>query len=241
MKITLASLGAWTALSALVVAQDGSIPSRLTLTEALRIAVERNPLQAAARNEVERVEAARLAATTRPNPALTVEGEGYPLFESDRPSFFGDQELTIRYDQELEISGRRALRTQAADAAVEVAGAGADDRRRRLLLAVRSTYFQVCTHRPADCAVGWAPRPGTPAVAGVVQSSGPGHVAVGTRASHHGNTPAARAPYAERDRRWRLPPRFRGECRGLRCHPSAPPLRPEPWWHGAGGRGAPAG
>ena len=109
--------------------------------------MERNPLQAAARNEVERVEAARLAATTRPNPALTVEGEGYPLFESDRPSFFDDQELTIRYDQELEISGRRALRTQVADTAVEVAGAGADDRRRRLLLTVRSTYFQAVLAR----------------------------------------------------------------------------------------------
>src|SRR5574338_131906 len=124
-------------------AQDVQIPKTLTLADALRLATERNPEFAAARNAVDAAEAERLNASQRPNPALTFESEGYPLFESSRPPFLTNQTLTLRFDQEIETAGRRRLRSEVASASVDVARAGRTDALRRLDLDVRRTYFQV--------------------------------------------------------------------------------------------------
>lgn len=126
-----------------VYGQDLVIPARLSLEEALRLTTERNPNLAAARNSVEVAEAGRVGAQLRPNPAFTFESGSYPLFESPRPSFFGNQEVTLRFDQEIELSGRRRLRTQTADADVLTAEASFDDQRRRLEFEVRRAYFAV--------------------------------------------------------------------------------------------------
>ncbi len=126
-----------------VYGQDLVIPARLSLEEALRLTTERNPNLAAARNSVEVAEAGRVGAQLRPNGALTFESGSYPLFESPRPSFFGNQEMTLRFDQEIELSGRRRLRTQTADADVLTAEASFDDQRRRLEFEVRRAYFAV--------------------------------------------------------------------------------------------------
>ena len=123
-------------------AQDAAIPSQLTLADAVRISLERNPGLAATRNGVEIAEANRLDLSRRPNPALTVESEGYPLFESNRPAFFNNQDLTVRFDQEIELAGRRGLRTQAGDLSVEAARARFDNERRLLTLQVQRVYFQ---------------------------------------------------------------------------------------------------
>lgn len=123
-----------------VYGQDLVIPARLSLEEALRLTTERNPNLAAARNSVEVAEAGRVGAQLRPNGALTFESGSYPLFESPRPSFFGNQEMTLRFDQEIELSGRRRLRTQTADADVLTAEASFDDQRRRLEFEVRRAY-----------------------------------------------------------------------------------------------------
>ena len=122
---------------------QGLVPETLTLADAVRIATERHPTVAAARNDVEIAEADRLTASRRPNPALTVNSEGYPLFESPRPSFGDGQELVARFDQEIETGGRRRLRTRAADAGVEAAELRAKDRLRQLEFEVRRAYFQV--------------------------------------------------------------------------------------------------
>jgi cobalt-zinc-cadmium efflux system outer membrane protein len=126
-----------------VYGQDLVIPARLSLEDALRLATERNPNLAAARNSVEIAEAGRVDARLRPNPAFTFESGSYPLFESPRPSFIGNQEMTLRLDQEIELAGRRRLRTQAAETGVSTAEAGFDDQRRRLDFDVRRAYFAV--------------------------------------------------------------------------------------------------
>lgn len=123
-------------------AQDAQIPQKLTLADALRLAAERNPEFAAARNAVEVAEAQRLDASQRPNPALTFESEGYPLFDNPRPPFASNQTLTLRFDQEIETAGRRRLRTQVADVGVEVTRAQSTDVLRRLELDVRRAYLQ---------------------------------------------------------------------------------------------------
>jgi cobalt-zinc-cadmium efflux system outer membrane protein len=134
----------WTTLvlPAAGLAQPVSIPEKLTLADALRLAAERNPVFAAARNAVEIAEAQRIDAALRPNPAVSVESEGYPLLENQRPSFLNNQEFTIRVDQEIETAGRRGLRTRAAAAGIDVARLELQDRLRQLELDVRRTYFQ---------------------------------------------------------------------------------------------------
>ncbi len=123
--------------------QDLVVPASLTLDEALRLANERNPTLAAARNTVEIAEAQRTDARLRPNPAVSFESESYPLFESPRPAFINNQEMTFRFDQEIELAGRRRLRTQAAEVGISAAEAACLDERRRLQFDVRRAYFAV--------------------------------------------------------------------------------------------------
>ena len=120
--------------------QELVVPDKLTLPDAVRIAVERNPALAAVRSDLDIAEAVRLDASRRLNPAMTFESEGYPL--GQRPSFFDNQDLALRFDQEIELAGRRALRTSAADASIDAARARIDDAHRLLSLDVQRAYFQ---------------------------------------------------------------------------------------------------
>jgi cobalt-zinc-cadmium efflux system outer membrane protein len=126
-----------------VCAQDLVVPAQLSLDEALRLARERNPSLAAARNSVEIAESRRIDAQVRPNPAFTFESGNYPLFEPPRPGFWDNQELTLRVDQEIELAGRRGLRRQAAETGVASMEASFADQQRRLELDVRRSYFSV--------------------------------------------------------------------------------------------------
>lgn len=124
-------------------AQELVVPARLSLDEALRLAGERNPLLAAVRNSVEIADAQRLDARLRPNPTLSFDSQGYPLFASPRPPFIDNQELSLRIDQEIELAGRRRLRTEVAAAGVATAEASFADARRRLDLDVQRAYFSL--------------------------------------------------------------------------------------------------
>jgi len=123
------------------VAAQSAVPERLTLREAVALAVEQNPAMVAARAGVDAAEADRLAASRRPNPALSVDSAGYPVFESARPGYWGGQEFTVRFDQELETSGRRRLRTEVAESGRATAQLGVEDRARQIGLDVRRAYL----------------------------------------------------------------------------------------------------
>ena len=123
-------------------AQEPVIPEQLPLSQAIAIALERNPALTAIRSDVDIATAERVGARLRPNPALTVDSEGYPLGNSGGQTFFNSQELSVRIDQEIEIGGRRGLRTNAADAAIESAQARVENGRRLLTLDVQRAYFQ---------------------------------------------------------------------------------------------------
>jgi outer membrane protein, heavy metal efflux system len=128
------------ASTAPAIAQNRVVPEQLTLAEALRVASERNPLYAAARNAVEAAEAQRIDASRRPNPAFTLDSVGRPLGQAT--PLPDDHEYLFRIDQELETGGRRRLRTQVADAAIDVAKADAANQLRQVELDVRRAYFQ---------------------------------------------------------------------------------------------------
>ena len=123
-------------------AQEPVIPAQLTLAQALTIALERNAALTAVRSEVDIAAADRLSARLRPNPALSIDSEGFPLGNGGQSTFLNNQELTIRVDQELELGGRRALRTRAAEAGIEAAQARLENARRLLTLDVQRAYFQ---------------------------------------------------------------------------------------------------
>jgi cobalt-zinc-cadmium efflux system outer membrane protein len=128
------------ASTAPAIAQDRVVAERLTLAEALTLAAARNPLYAAARNGVEAAEAQRLDASRRLNPAFTVDSVGRPIGQT--PPVIDDHEYLFRIDQEIETGGRRRLRTQVAEAAIDVAKADAANQLRQLELEVRRAYFQ---------------------------------------------------------------------------------------------------
>jgi cobalt-zinc-cadmium efflux system outer membrane protein len=126
-----------------VFAQDEPIPKDLPLDVAVRLALERNPTVAAAASSVAATEGQRLDVSQRLNPAVTVEGGNYPLFEPGRPAFFDNQELTVRVDQEIETAGRRRLRTEAAESSVAAARSMLENERRQLTLETERAYFDI--------------------------------------------------------------------------------------------------
>ena len=118
------------------------VPEQLDLKKALEIALANNPQLKAARNEIEVADAQRIDASKRLNPAFSAYFEDYRLFHSDIGPFFQTQEITVRFDQEIETSGKRKLRTQAAGLRSQAQKAQTDNVVRALVLDVRRAYFQ---------------------------------------------------------------------------------------------------
>lgn len=118
-----------------------AIPTPLSLADAVTLALARNPDMRGARAGIDAAAADHLAASQRPNPALSVDSAGYPAFESVRPGYWGGQEFTVRVDQELETAGRRRLRREVAAAGQRAAAASAQERARQLGLDVRRAYL----------------------------------------------------------------------------------------------------
>jgi outer membrane protein, heavy metal efflux system len=124
-------------------AQDERVPARLSLDEALRLAETKSPRLAAARAEVDLAGADAAAVRVRPNPVLSIESQGYPLWQSPRPSFGDSQELTVRAEQAVDLAGVRRARSRVGELGVDAARAFAEDERRRLRFEVRRAYLQV--------------------------------------------------------------------------------------------------
>jgi cobalt-zinc-cadmium efflux system outer membrane protein len=118
------------------------IPEHLDLKRALEIAVANSPELQAARSEIDVAGAERLEASRGPNPAFSLNFEDYRLFSAAPGAFFQTQEITARLDQELETRGKRRLRTEAADLAVQAQKARYENALRQLGLEVRRAYFQ---------------------------------------------------------------------------------------------------
>jgi cobalt-zinc-cadmium efflux system outer membrane protein len=146
MKTLAFSMVAWAVLSGHALAQVATLPEKLSLDEALRLAEARNPTLAAAREMEAVAEASGVAARPRPNPACSFDSEGYAL-SNGSGAFFNEQEVAIRIDQEVETAGRRGLRARAADLSVQAARSALQDEVRKLQFEVRRAYFQVVLAR----------------------------------------------------------------------------------------------
>ncbi|NLV29740.1 MAG: TolC family protein [Acidobacteria bacterium] len=115
------------------------IPRTLTLEDAVRLAVERNPGLAAAREGLRVLEGDRIAAGKRPNPLLGFEAEDYPIASHPGP-LLENLSLTLRLDFEIERGDRRRWRTEAADHAVAAGRLDYEDSVRLLRLEVARVF-----------------------------------------------------------------------------------------------------
>jgi cobalt-zinc-cadmium efflux system outer membrane protein len=120
-------------------AQD--IPSALTLENAIRLAIDRNPTLAAAKSGIQAAEGDKISASKRLNPAFSVQFEDYPIRVHPGP-FFDVQEITSRVDYEIERGGRRQLRTEAASRALEAQKLAYQDQTRLMRLQVEQAFYQ---------------------------------------------------------------------------------------------------
>jgi outer membrane protein, heavy metal efflux system len=122
------------------------IPRRLTLSQAESLLVERNLTVIAARYQVDVNRAARLIASYKLNPMLTVGAEqvpfysplagSYPRFATTNPDAGANPVYTLRFDQIWERGGKRELRTAVAEEQLLASEA-------QLLDALRNQIFQM--------------------------------------------------------------------------------------------------
>ena len=122
-----------------------TIPSRLTLTDAENLLLQRNLTIVAQRYQVEAARAARLIAGYKPNPVFTVGAEQLPFYTplGDVPRFFSTNSsagaqptYTLRFDKITERGGKRELRTEQADFQLKTSEA-------QMLDAIRNQLFQL--------------------------------------------------------------------------------------------------
>lgn len=139
-------LAGWSLAPSPLLAQDATIPSRLSLVDALRLVEQRDPALAAVRGQVSVATAEAKTALQRPNPVLGFSSEGYRPWAGGGRSP-NEQETVIAISQEIETGGRRRLRGAAAAAAVGAARASANEGLRRLRLETQQAYFQLVLAR----------------------------------------------------------------------------------------------
>ena len=122
-------------------AQEWDIPPRLTLEDAIQLAVDRNPALAAAKSEIQAAEGDTIAASKRLNPTFSLQFDNLPLRTHPGP-FFDMQEITSRVDYEIERGERRRLRTEAANQALEAQKLLVRDQTRLLRLEVQRAFYR---------------------------------------------------------------------------------------------------
>jgi cobalt-zinc-cadmium efflux system outer membrane protein len=112
-------------------------PTRLTLTDALRLVASKNPSLEALGHRQEISRAELVQAGLRPNPELEagVEEVGW-----DAPGF-AESEMTVSLSQEFELFGQRGARRQVAQAGIEAAKLEARMLSFDLYLEVKSRFF----------------------------------------------------------------------------------------------------
>jgi outer membrane protein, heavy metal efflux system len=108
-------------------------PVRITLDEAIQMALEHNHNLKAARTTIQQSEATEITANLRPNPALTVDAQFLPIFQPDR--FSADYiNTTAQFDAGIsylfERGRKRQHRLQAArDVTAQTRSTVADNER----------------------------------------------------------------------------------------------------------------
>jgi outer membrane protein, heavy metal efflux system len=117
---------------------------RISLDEAIQMAIQHNHTQIAARNTIEQSEASEITANLRPNPNLTVDWEYLPFFTPS--SFTADylhdsSEADFGLTYLFERGGKRGKRLQAARDITAVTRSQVADSERQLTFQVATLFL----------------------------------------------------------------------------------------------------
>ena len=108
---------------------------RLSLDEALALALERNPTVQAKAAELRSVRANEITAGLRPNPTMSFLAEQLRPGQAQQ-----DGQYTVNVGQPIELGGKRLRRVDAARAATRVTAYQLEDVRRLTVLQVRAAF-----------------------------------------------------------------------------------------------------
>jgi cobalt-zinc-cadmium efflux system outer membrane protein len=111
-------------------------PTKLTLDQAITMAMQRHPDLASAQHEVEATQGAVEQAGLLPNPELAVSME-----DTRRAT----RTTAVQLSQRLELGGKRGARRKAAELAQGVAQAQLEARRAQVRAAVQTAFWDVLT------------------------------------------------------------------------------------------------
>jgi cobalt-zinc-cadmium efflux system outer membrane protein len=121
-------------------------PVRITLDEAIQLALQHNHALRAARTTIQQSQAEEITANLRPNPALTLDGQYLPIFS---PNQFSADYLddTAEFDAGIsylfERGKKRQHRLQAAQDITAVTRSTVADNERSLTFLVASNFINV--------------------------------------------------------------------------------------------------
>ncbi|HYB41489.1 MAG TPA: TolC family protein [Candidatus Methylomirabilis sp.] len=111
-----------------------SMLSRVSLNEALQLALQQNPTLRAQQFALDSTKAGEITAGLRPNPSMNF------LAEQFGPGSDHQTQYTVNVGQPIELGGKRQRRLDSARAATRVAGYQVDDVRRQTILQVKTAF-----------------------------------------------------------------------------------------------------
>ena len=114
-------------------AQDAAL-TRVSLNEALDLALRQNPTLRAQQFALQSTKANEITAALRPNPQANFLAEQHPSGSAAVP------QTTVSIAQPLELGGKRQRRIESAKAATEVSGFQLEDVRRQTILLVKTSF-----------------------------------------------------------------------------------------------------
>jgi len=133
---------------AVVTAQQTTPIARITLDQAIRLALEHNHALQAARTAIQQSQAQEITANLRPNPILSGDYNFVPILS---PSYFGTPASQVPLPQEgdasvaytVELWHKRQARLTAAREQTAVTRSSIQDNERNLALQVASQFIEV--------------------------------------------------------------------------------------------------
>ena len=109
--------------------------NRVSVDDALRIALQQNPTVRAQQAALTSTKAGEITAALRPNPTMNFLAEQLRPGQSQQ-----DAQYTVNVGQPVELGGKRGRRIDSARAATQVAGYQLEDIRRQVTLQVKSAF-----------------------------------------------------------------------------------------------------
>jgi cobalt-zinc-cadmium efflux system outer membrane protein len=112
--------------------------ARVSLDEALQLALRQNPTLRAQHYALESTKAGQITAALRPNPTMNFLAEQFKPGQAQQ-----EGQYTVNVGQPIELGGKRQRRIDSAGAATRVAGYQLEDVRRQVILQVKTAFAGV--------------------------------------------------------------------------------------------------